>query len=128
MVKHTIMGDKVHVYRRENNRFWQCPTFMQGKNHRTSKKEESLASAKEFAEDWYLTVRSKQRNGELITERTFKQAADAFQAEYEVITEGERSPKWVEGHKALISAPPASTLWKDGSIDRHIRCRSGLSR
>ena len=102
MAKHTILGGKVHVYRRENSRFWQCSTFMQGKNHRTSTKEESLANAKEFAEDWYLTLRGKERSGELITERTFNHAAEAFQAEYEVITEGERSPKWVEGHKARI--------------------------
>ena len=102
MAKHPILGGKVHVYRRENSRIWQCSTFMQGKNHRTSTKEESLASAKEFAEDWYLTLRGKELSGELITERTFKHAAEEFQTEYEVITEGERSPKWVEGHKARI--------------------------
>jgi len=102
MAKHTILGGKVHVYRRENSRFWQCSTFMQGKNHRTSTKEDSLASAKEFAEDWFLTLRGKQRAGELVTEHTFTDAADAFQQEYEVITEGQRSPKWVEGHKARV--------------------------
>lgn len=32
-------------------------------------------------------------------ERTFKQAADRFLEEYEVITEGTRSPKWVRGHR-----------------------------
>ena len=102
MAKHTILGGKVHVYRRENSRFWQCSTFMQGKNHRTSTKEDSLASAKEFAEDWYLTLRGKQRAGELVTEHTFTDAADAFQQEYEVITEGQRSPKWVASHKARV--------------------------
>ena len=54
MAQHTILGGKVHVYRRENSRFWQCATFKQGNNQRTTTKEESLASAKEFAEDWYL--------------------------------------------------------------------------
>ncbi|WP_233491918.1 hypothetical protein, partial [Nioella nitratireducens] len=102
MAKHTILGGKVHVYRRENSRYWQCSTFLQSKNHRTTTKEESLAAAKEFAEDWYLTLRGKQRAGELITEHTFSDAAVAFQKEYEVITEGERSSKWVEGHKARI--------------------------
>ena len=97
MAKHAIMGGKVHVYRRENSSYWQCSTFMQGRNHRTTTKEESLASAKEFAEDWYLTLRGTERSGELITERTFAHASGAFQREYEVIAEGERSPKWVEG-------------------------------
>ena len=40
--------------------------------------------------------------GEIINEKTFKDAADQFVREYEVITEGQRSPKWVEGHKARI--------------------------
>ena len=33
-------------------------------------------SAKEFAEDWYLTPRGKDRAGELLNERTFAQAAE----------------------------------------------------
>lgn len=102
MAKHSIMGGKVHVYKRDNSRFWQCATFLQSKNHRTSTKCESLGEAKDFAEDWYLTLRGKQASGELVTEKTFKDAAKVFAREYEVITEGERSPKWVEGHKARI--------------------------
>ena len=53
---HKILGDKVNVYRRENSRFWQCSTFLAGRNHRVSTKSESLAQAKEFAEDWYLDI------------------------------------------------------------------------
>ncbi len=102
MAKHTILGGKVHVYRRENSRFWQCATFLQGKNHRTSTKQSGLAETKDFAEDWYLTLRGKQSQGELVTEKTFRTATAAFEREYEVITEGERSTKWVEGHKARI--------------------------
>lgn len=49
-----------------------------------------------------MTLRGKQRAGDLLAERTFKDAANAFQSEYEVITEGQRSVKWVEGHKARI--------------------------
>ncbi len=100
--KHSILGGKVHLYKRDGSPKWQCATFLQGKNQRTSTKTESLAQAKDFAEDWYLTLRGKQTRGELVTEKTFKQAAEIFVREYEVITEGERSPKWVEGHKARI--------------------------
>ena len=57
MKAHKILGDKVNVYRRERSRYWQCSTFMAGKNRRTSTKEESLSRAKEFAEDWYLDLR-----------------------------------------------------------------------
>jgi integrase len=100
--KHTILGGKVHVYKRNGSPKWQCAAFVQGKNHRTSTKAESLAVAKDFAEDWYLTLRGKQARGELITEKTFKHAAELFAREYEVITEGQRSPKWVDGHKARV--------------------------
>ena len=49
---HDLMGGKLHVYKRENSDVWQCSTYMAGKNHRVSTKEESLARAKDFAEDW----------------------------------------------------------------------------
>lgn len=100
--KHTIMGGKVHLYKRAGSPKWQCATYLNGMNRRTSTKTASLAEAKDFAEDWYLTLRGKQRNGELVSEKTFKQAAELFEREYEVITRGERSPKWVDGHKARL--------------------------
>lgn len=100
--KHTILGGKVHVYRRENSKFWQCSTFMAGKNHRSSTKEESLSCAKDFAEDWFFTLKDQDRRGLIKNEKTFKNVADRFEHEYEAMTKGERSPKWVEGHKARL--------------------------
>ena len=99
---HTILGGKVRIYRRETGNNWYCSTYMGSKERRKSTKEESRSRAKEFAEDWYLTLRGKQRGGNLLSERTLAQAADAFQTEHEVITEGQRSAKWVDGHKARI--------------------------
>ena len=102
MTTHTIFGGKVHVYKRPNSSLWQCSTYLAGRNRRTSTKQKSLSLAKEFAEDWYLTLREKNRMGELLNEKTFKQAAALFEREYEIITEGHRSPRWVEGHKARL--------------------------
>lgn len=99
MPTHQILGGKVNVYKRENSRFWQCASFLDGRNHRTTTKEESLAKAKEFAEDWYLELRGKHRRGELTNEKTFNEAADQFEREYEIITHGERNPQYVEGHR-----------------------------
>lgn len=96
--QHELMGGKLHVYKRENSSVWQCATFLNGKNYRKTTKEESLALAKDFAEDWYLTLKGKQRAGELKTGKTFKFAAEQFRREYEVITEGERNARYVEGH------------------------------
>ena len=56
---HTILGGKVHVYKRPNSSSWQCATYLAGKNRRTTTKEDSLLKAKEFAEDWYLQVRAQ---------------------------------------------------------------------
>ena len=92
---HELMGGKLHVYRRENSRCWQCSAFLAGKNWRVSTKEESLAHAKDFAQDWYLELMGKSRAGVLKVGRTFKQATDQFLHEYEIITAGERSPQYI---------------------------------
>lgn len=69
---------------------------------RGSTKQESLAQAKDVAEDWYLTLRGKAQTGELKAGKTFRQAATRFMDEFEVITRGERSPKYVKNHKRRI--------------------------
>lgn len=96
---HTTMGGKVRLYIREGSPYWQASTFLDGRKRRTSTKEESLAQAKDFAEDWYLTLRGKYQRGELKREKTFKFASDQFLKEYEVITDGQRSEKWIRGHR-----------------------------
>jgi hypothetical protein len=54
-------------------------------------KEESLARAKEIAEDWYRQLRGKLRSGEIKTEKTFREASERFLREYDIITQGQRS-------------------------------------
>ena len=103
MADHTILGGKVHVYKRGRSRYWQCSTYIAGKNRRISTKQESLAQAKDFAEDWFLDLRGKNNRGELKAEKTFKQAAAQFLREYEVITEGLRHPGYVEGHERRLN-------------------------
>ena len=100
--KHTILGGKVHVYRRDNSSRWQCATYLAGKNRRVSTKEDSLAKAKDFAEDWYLELRGKVRNGEINDEKTFREAAVQFEREYQIITEGQRNAEYVEGHSTRL--------------------------
>jgi len=101
-VTHDLMGGKLHVYKRDGSRFWQCSAFEAGKNRRATTREDSLARAKQVAEDWYLELRGKLRTGEIKAEKTFKDAAAQFEREYEIITEGQRNPRWVEGHKRRL--------------------------
>jgi integrase len=99
---HEMMDGKLHVYRRENSGNWQCSTFLEDKNWRVSTRHDSLSLAKDFAEDWYLTLKGKSRAGVLKTGKTFKEAADRFELEYEVLTEGERSKSYVEAIKTNL--------------------------
>jgi len=95
--QYDILGGKVHVYKRPNSSHWQCSSYFAGKNRRTSTKEDSLSKAKEIAEDWYLQLRGKLRNGEIKTEKTFREASDLYLREYDIITQGQRSKIYVEG-------------------------------
>ncbi|OAO03111.1 integrase [Sphingomonadales bacterium EhC05] len=102
MTSHKILGDKVNIYQRENSDKWQCATYLNGKNHRTSTKESSLALAKDFAEDWYLELRGQHKRGELHNEKTFKFAAQKFLDEYAIILADQRSPRWIKDHEGRI--------------------------
>jgi hypothetical protein len=102
MESHDILGGKVQLFRRPNSSHWQCRASVGGKQHQKSTKEESLFHAKDIAEDWFLELRGKSRAGLLRTEQRFKQAADQFSKEYGIITEGQRSEKWVQGHEIRL--------------------------
>ena len=94
---HTILGGKVHVYKRPNSSLWQCSSFFAGKNRRTSTKEDSLSRAKEIAEDWYLRLRGKLRDGEIKSEKTFREVSEHYLHEFDIMTQGQRNQKYVEG-------------------------------
>jgi integrase len=125
---HSFMDGKVHVYKRSSSRFWQCATYIDGRNHRKSTKQEILTLAMEFAREWYMAVYvdSKRMNqssqtgfliqkfipeggaviapARLVKEPkkssgpTFREAAEKFISEYSVITQGERNERWAQDH------------------------------
>ena len=102
MVEHVLMGGRLHVYKRDNSRYWQCATFIDGRNHRMSTKEESIAQAKDIAEDWYLELKGKLKRGELRHGKLFSHAANQFIREYAIITEGQRNKQYVDGHERRL--------------------------
>jgi integrase len=95
---HEMFDGRLHVYMRENSRHWQCSAFLANRNWRVTTKTDSLAEAKDIAEDWYLTLRGKLKAGTLKHEKTFRQAAETFQAEFESLVGGERHPEYISGH------------------------------
>jgi integrase len=96
MAKHDLMGGKLRLFQRPNSPYWQCYAYVGGRPWRESTKEEGLDQAKDFAEDWYLRLKGKDRAGELKGGKTFGFVAKQFIREYRILTEGERSPEWVE--------------------------------
>ena len=118
------MDGALHVYRRENSRYWQCSTYLGSLNHRQTTKEVNLSAAKDFARDWYMERcvedRQRRRGGAPLLDNpvqllvagpgastdgrrrrtptgpTFGDAANAFTSEFEVITLGERNAEYVK--------------------------------
>lgn len=127
---HELMDGALHVYRREGSRFWQCATYLGGRNHRQTTKETSLAAAKDFARDWYMERcvedRQRRRGGVSLldvpvqpliagpgvptdgrrrrtpTGPSFEDATKAFTSEFEVITLGERNAGYVASKSDII--------------------------
>ena len=129
---HTILGGKVHVYRRENSSRWQCSTYFGGKNRRISTKEDSLSRAKEIAEDWYLELRGKLRSGELQKEakrkkgKTFQEASKQFLTEFEQLTVGQRSPVYISGIRRRLGVNLRPFFGDLGVSENYRRQDSGI--
>jgi integrase len=100
--RHFLLDDTVQLFQRPKSPYWYCACSVAGRQRKTSTKEESLARAKDVARDWYLGLMGKYRAGELKEGKTFKEAAQRFIDEFEVITQGQRSPIYVKGHKDRI--------------------------
>lgn len=100
--QHQLLGGKLRLYKRPRSHHWQCAAFIDGKNWRVSTREDSLAHAKDFAEDWYLGLKGKSRAGILRVGKTFKEAAKQFEAEYEALAVGERSESYIAAIKLNI--------------------------
>ncbi len=97
MAAHTMFDGRLQIYRRGVGKFWQCAARVGGRRFRESTEQESLERAKDVAEEWYLTLRGKLRNGVIVPdERTFKTAADAYLREVRVLAATTRSPKYIE--------------------------------
>lgn len=97
------MDGRVQVYRRAGSPHWQCSCSVAGRQRRKTTGEDSLARAKDVALDWYLGLLGKYRASDAKAGKTFAEAASRFIDEFEVIMRGERSPIYVQGHRARIA-------------------------
>lgn len=100
--RHSIFDNKIQLFMRPRSPHWHCSCTVGGTQRRTTTREESLVRAKDVARDWYLSLLGKYRKGELKEGKKFKEAAARFIDEFETITQGQRSPIYVAGHKYRI--------------------------
>lgn len=92
-----MFDGRLQVYRRGTGRTWQCAARVGEQRFRSTTKEEDLDRAKDVAEEWYLGLRGKFRNGEITKkERTFGEAAEHYLRQVRVLAVSVRSPKYVE--------------------------------
>lgn len=120
---HVLMDGNAYVYRRENSRYWQCATYLSGRNYRQSTKQDNLALAIEYAKDWYLDRVAEdrlRRRGELPApadfpierpaipkprtpgEKTFREAGEVFVREFTAMTAGERNEVYVGSKERIL--------------------------
>jgi hypothetical protein len=122
-----MMDGRLHLYRREGSRYWQCATYLNGHNYRKTTKEQNISHAKAFAKDWYLELyveeRRRRRGGEsLLTDSivevpssapdrrrrqaqkgvSFRKATEAFLSEYIIMVVGQRNEKYIAQKKDQI--------------------------
>ena len=100
MTTHFFFDRRLQLYKRKDGRTWQCAARVGGVRFRESTQEESLERAKDVAEEWYLSLRGKLRNGLIEKaapkEMTFRQAWEHYLAEVRVLAETVRSPNYVK--------------------------------
>lgn len=97
MSTHEMFDGRLQLYMRSGGRFWQMAARVGKTRFRETTKEESLARAKDVAEEWYLGLRGKLRNGEIVKkEKTFSDAAEGYLREIRVLAASTRSPKYVQ--------------------------------
>lgn len=102
---HCLRGGKLQLHRRKGSRFWQCAASFEGKRVRESTQQIDLEYAKDFAEDWYDRLKSRQNKGLLKyggKSGTFAEAAEGFLYEYAIQNKREKSEKWVRGHEIKL--------------------------
>jgi integrase len=102
--KHELFDGRLKVYRRPESDVYQCSAFHNGRNHRTSTKRRVLDQAEEFAKDWYVKLLGKIGSGQVSKGgKSFAFVAKKFLDEFEVLTEGQRSPSYLHFHKRRLN-------------------------
>jgi integrase len=100
-----MFDGRLQIYRRANGKTWQCAARVGGERFRESTHETELARAKDIAEEWYLDLRGRLRNGEIVKrEKTFGYAAADYIRHARVMAATVRSPAYVKNLELVMNA------------------------
>ena len=100
-----VLDGKLHIFRRQNTRYWWCGYHHSGVYRRISTKKADLAEATEAAKKWYYVEQYQLANGSEFVrkEETFEHYARLAIIDYERLAKGTtHSPKYARGLKNLL--------------------------
>ena len=75
---HKYKDEKLHVFKRDDSKFWLCRFYADGKYKVSSTGEENLRDARDYAETWYDDIRYNQRHGVPIHSKKFGFVASEY--------------------------------------------------
>ena len=97
MAAHTMFDGRLQIYRRNGSRCWNCAARVGGQRFRSTTGVELLEQAKDVAEEWYLGLRGKLREGKIVPkEKTFGDACEQYLREARVLAATVRSPTYIQ--------------------------------
>lgn len=100
-----MFDGRLQVYRRAEGKTWQCAARVGGERFRESTHETELARAKDVAEEWYLDLRGRLRNGQIVKkEKTFGEAAEDYMRHARVLAATVRSPAYILNMELRMNA------------------------
>ena len=76
--KHKYRDGKLHVFLKDDTKYWFSRFFVDGKYKVKSTGETTLAKAKDFACDWYDEIRFNKKQGVPVHSKSFKVVADEY--------------------------------------------------
>jgi integrase len=103
MAAHTMFDGRLQIYKRGH--VWSCAARVGGQRFRISTGVELLEQAKDVAEEWYLGLRGKLREGRIVPkERTFGEATEQYLREVRVLAATVRSASYVDNLEYRLNA------------------------
>jgi hypothetical protein len=95
--QHTILGGRVYVYKRPNSSLWQPSSYFAGKIVAPARRNRASPKPRRSPRTGIGSFAQKLRAGEIKNEKTFGEVSEHYLREYDIITQGQRNKRYVDG-------------------------------